>query len=116
MKLIADEDFPPTLISFLQKKRHDIKRIQRLTSGISDTSIKEKAARERRILLSFDKDFLKKDEEKLFSAVVFDLPYMKPKDILPYMDEAIAAIATLRRKKKSFIAIYSINGLTLIEK
>lgn len=59
MKLLADENFPPTLISYLQKKRHDIERIQRSLSGVSDLAIRKKALKGKRIIISFDKDFLK---------------------------------------------------------
>ena len=116
MKLIADENFPPTLFSYLQKKHHDIKRIQRSLPGISDISVREKAIKENRIILSFDKDFLKKDiEDKSFSAVVFDFPYMKPVDITPFMDSAISEIISLKKRKKYFTAICSADGLELLK-
>lgn len=116
MKLLADENFPPTLVSYLQKKRHNIKRIQRSSKGTSDISVREKATKEKRIILSFDKDFLKKEgEEKSFSVIVFDFPYMKPNDIQPYMDKSISAIAQLKKKKKYFVAAYSVAGLELLK-
>lgn len=115
MKLVADENFPPTLISYLQKKHHNVKRIQRSTRGISDSAVREKAIKEKRIILSFDKDFLKKDDEKLFSVVVFDFPYTKPDDIIPYMDDFISEITHLKKRKKYFTATYSVEGLELLK-
>ncbi len=116
MKLVADEDFPPTLISYLQKKNHDIKRIQRSLQGISDKSVIEKAIKEKRVILSFDKDFLKiRGKDNSFSVVVFDFPYMKPADILPYMENATSEISNLKRRKKYFTAIYSATGLKLLK-
>lgn len=114
MKLLADENFPPALISYLQKKRHDVKRIQRSTKGTSDISVREIAAKDNRIILSFDKDFLKKDGKKLFSVAIFDFPYIKPVDIIPYMDGVISEISSLKKRKKYFTAIYSVDRLELI--
>ncbi len=113
MKLLADENFPPTLISYLQKKHHDVKRIQRSARGTFDSSIKEKAIKEKRIILSFDKDFLKKDDKKLLLVMVFDFPYTKPADIIPYMDSAISELSSLKKRKKYFTATYSVDGLEL---
>lgn len=113
MKLLADENFPPTLISYLQKKHHDIKRIQRSTRGISDISVRERTIKENRVILSFDKDFLKTEVEESFSVIVFDFPYMRPKNIIPYMNNAVSEITKLKKRKRYFTAIYSVNGLKL---
>lgn len=116
MKLLADENFPPTLISYLQKKHHDVKRIQRSVKTISDVSIKDIAIKENLIILTFDKDFLKTERAiKLFSVVVFDFPYLEPEAILVYMDKAIESISQLKKRKKYFTAKYSVLGLKLLE-
>ncbi|MBI2017680.1 DUF5615 family PIN-like protein [Candidatus Daviesbacteria bacterium] len=115
MKLLADENFPPTLISYLQKRRHDVKRIQRSLHGVSDSTVRTKALVEKRIILSFDKDYLKSIEgEEKVSVMVLDFPNVKPEEIIPFMDEIISAINTLRRKKQPFIGCYSKNGLEVI--
>lgn len=117
MKLLADENFPPTLISYIQKRRHNIKRIQRSTKGISDSSVRDQAIKENRVILSFDKDFLKQDNKKLVlvSVVVFDFPYTKPVDIITYMNNVISEITRLKKRRKYFTAIYSIQGLRLLK-
>lgn len=116
MKLLADENFPPTLISYLQRKHHNVKRIQRSAKTISDISVKDIANKERRIIFTFDKDFLKKEEaEKLFSVVIFDFPYTIPEEILIYMDTVIQEVSKLKKRKKHFVATYSVIGLELIE-
>lgn len=116
MKLLADENFPPTLISYLQKKRHDVKRIQRSVKGTSDISVREKAVKERRVIITFDKDFLKTEgKERLFSVIIFDFPNMQPVDILPYLDATIKAISNLKKRKRYFTAVYSVAGLELLE-
>ncbi|MEK7616434.1 MAG: DUF5615 family PIN-like protein [Patescibacteria group bacterium] len=112
MKLLADENFPPTLISYLQRRRHNVKRIQRSMQGVSDSAVREKALLEKRIVISFDKDYLKSVEgDKDVSVMVLDFPRTHPGEIIPYMDSIIDAINKLKKKKKPFIACYSIKGL-----
>lgn len=115
MKLLADENFPPTLISFLQKKHHNTRRIQRSAKTTSDTNVKNMAIKENRIIFTFDKDFLKAEKTKtLFSVVIFDFPYLKPDEIIVYLDNSIKSISALKSRKKYFTAVYSITGLNLI--
>lgn len=113
MKLLADENFPPSLISYLQKKRHNVKRIQRSAKGISDVNVYEKAAQENRIIITFDKDFLTRKQNPV-SVMIFDFPDMVPDEILPYLDMIIQVISSLKRRKKNFIAVYSKKGLEMI--
>lgn len=112
MKLLADENFPPTLISYLQRKRHDIKRIQRTAKGTVDLSVSEQALKENRIIITFDKDFLKSEPQaEDVRVMIFDFPNMTPEEIIPYLDDATAVISRLRKKKKPFTVIYSKNGV-----
>ena len=114
MKLLADENFPPSLIAILQKKRHDVKRIQRATSGISDIKVRFQALKENRIIITFDKDFLKtKHGEEAVSIMLFSFPKYTSEEIAPFLNGAIDAIKKLKRKKKPFIVIYSEKGVTL---
>lgn len=115
MKLLADENLPPSLVSYLQKNKHDVKRVQRSLHGVSDLIVKEKAVLEGRIIISFDKDYLQSVEgEDKVSVMVLDFPKFKPEEVIPYMDKIINAIKQLKRKKKPFIAYYSETGLKKI--
>lgn len=115
MKLLADENFPPSLISYLQRKRHDVKRIQRSAKGTSDVNVYTKAVKENRVILTFDKDFLtKKDRLTSANVMIFDFPSLLPEEILIYLDKIILTITGLKRKKKPFLASYSKAGLELI--
>ena len=115
MKLLADENFPPTLISYLQKRRHDVKRIQRDLRGVSDSAVLEKALKESRVIVSFDKDYLRSEKvETQVSTMILDFPNVKPEEIIPFMDEIINVIIRLKRKKKHFIVCYSKDGLETI--
>ncbi len=114
MKLLADENFPPSLVSYLQKKRHDIKSIQRSLRGVSDLAVRQKALQEKRIIISFDRDFLKSSKaEERISVMVLDFPKLKPEEIVSYMDSITRAISNLKKKKKPFVAVYSQEGLEI---
>lgn len=116
MKLLADENFPPSLIAILQKKQHDVRRIQRATRGTSDINVRFQALKENRIIITFDKDFLKtKHEEKAVSIMLFLFPKYTPEKIAPFLNGAIDEIKKLKKKKKPFTAIYSEKGITLIK-
>ncbi len=114
MKLLADENFPPTLVSYLQKKRHNVKRILRNARGVPDSSVISRAKSENRIIITFDKDFLASMPDILgVSACVFEFPNKIPLEIIPYLDNGIKLLIELKRKKKPFIAIFSPKGIKL---
>lgn len=115
MKLLADENFPPSLISYLQKKRHDVKRILRSSRGTSDISVYEKAVKENRIIITFDKDFLIEKSPISVSVMVFEFPDNKPEEVLLYLDVIVQVMTNLKRKKKHFVAKYSKSGLELFD-
>lgn len=111
---MADENFPPSLIAILQKKRHDVKRIQRAARGVSDINVRLKALKENRVIITFDRDFLKiKHGEEAASIMLFSFPKYTPEEIMPFLNGAIDEIKRLKKKKKPFTAIYSEKGLAL---
>lgn len=113
---MADENFPPSLIAELQKKRHDVKRIQRAARGISDVNVRLRAIKENRTIITFDKDFLKtKHGEETVSVMLFSFPNYTPEEIVPFLSGAIDKIKKLKKKKKPFTAIYSEEGVILIK-
>ncbi len=112
MKLLADENFPSSLVSYLQRKRHNLKRIQRSAKGISDIRVREIAQKENRIIITFDQDFLTKNDPGInINVMLFKFPNLKPEEIILYMDKIIQAISDLKKRKKSFLATYSKAGL-----
>jgi predicted nuclease of predicted toxin-antitoxin system len=110
MKLLADENFPSPLVSPLQKKRHDVKRILRTAKSASDLGVIELAKKENRIILTFDKDFLEKSNLPV-SVMVFDFHSGSLEKIASYLNEVISSINALKKKKNPFIAKYSEDGL-----
>jgi predicted nuclease of predicted toxin-antitoxin system len=57
MRFLADENFPRAAVTAIEAAGHDIVWIRTVAPGISDAKVLARAIRERRILLTFDKDF-----------------------------------------------------------
>ena len=57
MRFLADENFPGAAVSALAAAGHDIVWVRKFAPGSSDDAIVAWAAREQRIVLTFDKDF-----------------------------------------------------------
>lgn len=57
MRLLADENFPIDAINALSSAGHDILWIHAVAPGVSDREVLRIAQVEKRILLTFDKDF-----------------------------------------------------------
>jgi predicted nuclease of predicted toxin-antitoxin system len=57
MRFLADENFPGAAVDALVHAGHDVVSIGTIAPGISDSEIFRWAARESRIILTFDKDF-----------------------------------------------------------
>lgn len=117
MRLLADENFPPALVSYLQKKHHDVKRIQRTHSGISDSTVLLKAVKENRVIFTFDADFLNQNVVKnKICIVLFKFSDLKPTQIIPYLDKIMGIVIELKNTKKYFIGSYSRDGWKLERK
>ncbi|MCX7044257.1 MAG: DUF5615 family PIN-like protein [Candidatus Sumerlaeota bacterium] len=57
MRIIANENFPGDAVQALRAKGHDVVWIRTDAPGISDRRILEKAQSEKRLVVTFDKDF-----------------------------------------------------------
>lgn len=57
LKLLADESLEYRIVTFLRDKGHDIISIQELSPSISDKQVLHLACKEKRIILTNDKDF-----------------------------------------------------------
>jgi predicted nuclease of predicted toxin-antitoxin system len=57
MRFLADENIPGAGVAALRKLGHDVVWVGQIASGASDASVLARAAREGRIILTFDKDF-----------------------------------------------------------
>ena len=57
MRFLANENFPGSAVAALQASGHDVVWIRTAAQGSTDPNVLAWAAREERILLTFDKDF-----------------------------------------------------------
>jgi len=56
-RLLADENIPRTVIVTLRGKGYDTVSVYELRPGMRDEDVVELAVKERRIIITFDKDF-----------------------------------------------------------
>jgi predicted nuclease of predicted toxin-antitoxin system len=57
LRFLADENFPRAAVAALEAAGHDIAWVRFVAPGAADADVLAVAARESRILLTFDKDF-----------------------------------------------------------
>jgi predicted nuclease of predicted toxin-antitoxin system len=57
MRFLADENFPLDAVEALRENGHDVAWIRADSPGIADPLVLERAQIEKRIVLTFDKDF-----------------------------------------------------------
>jgi predicted nuclease of predicted toxin-antitoxin system len=56
-RLLANENVPGAVIAALRQQGHDVVWIHQAAPGTPDTDVLERAQRERRVVVTFDKDF-----------------------------------------------------------
>jgi predicted nuclease of predicted toxin-antitoxin system len=57
MRFLANENFPGAAVTALQAAGHEVVWVRTAAPGASDPDVLAWAAREQRVLLTFDKDF-----------------------------------------------------------
>ena len=99
MKFLADEDFPKPLVTLIRNSGFSVKTIQQKNlRGSSDEIVANVALKEKRILLTFDKDFLK-NQPKSLKAVVFEFPRIPTIEIIPLIGNFLQDLEKLKPLK-----------------
>ena len=84
MRLLADENMPGAAVEAFAAAGHDIVWVRLIAPGISDPDVLAWALREKRILLTFDKDFgalaAGSGLPPTCGIVLFRLPLLNPRD------------------------------------
>jgi predicted nuclease of predicted toxin-antitoxin system len=57
MRFLANENFPGAAVAALEAAGHDVVWVRMTVPGATDPEVLARAAREERVLLTFDKDF-----------------------------------------------------------
>lgn len=82
MRFLADEDFPKPLVVKINNAGYSVKTIQQKNlQGSSDEIVTQLALKEKRIILTFDKDFLKNHTENL-QVIIFSFPKTPTSEII----------------------------------
>src|SRR5215831_3847312 len=81
---LANENFPGAAVTILKSAGHDIVCVRTAAPGESDREVPAWAARQARILLTFDKDFGELARASALLAkcgvILFRIPMPKPSD------------------------------------
>jgi len=57
MRILADENFPGPVLRALREQGHDVESVKETMRGVTDREVLEHAQREKRLVVTFDKDF-----------------------------------------------------------
>jgi predicted nuclease of predicted toxin-antitoxin system len=85
MRFLANENFPGRAVTALAESGHDVVWVRVAAPGMSDPDVLAWAARDQRILLTFDKDFGELARASALPStcgvVLFRVPMPNPGDI-----------------------------------
>lgn len=110
MKFLADEDFPKPLVTKIQRLGRSVKTIQqKKLQGSSDETVANLALKEKRIILTFDKDFLK-NQPKSLQVVIFHFPKTPTSEIIPLIEGFLKDLKQIKLSKNSVFK-FSKSGL-----
>jgi hypothetical protein len=87
MRFLANENFPGAAVTALKAAGHDVVWVRIAAPGATDQDVLAWAAREQRILLTFDKDF-----GELARVVLLRMPMPRPADV----GQRLASLVTAR--------------------
>jgi hypothetical protein len=95
MRFLANENFPGAAVAMLKSGGHDVIWIRTAAPGASDLEVLAWAARDSRILLTFDKDFGELARASTLPAtcgvVLFRIPMPNPVDVGRRLADPISA-------------------------
>lgn len=112
MKFLADEDFPKPLVAKIQKSGYSVKTIQQKNlQGSSDETVANLALKEKRIILTLDKDFLK-NQPKSLQVIIFHFPKTPTQEITPLIEKFLTDLRQIKLSKGKTLK-FSKTGLTV---
>lgn len=100
-RFLLDENVRIELFKFLDSKGFDVKT---LPKGVPDSFFIKASKREKRILVTNDKDFSRYTEEEIFSLILLKIPQ---KDVNALVTQFEKLFQEHRVFEKKFIALYS---------
>lgn len=95
MRFLANENFAGGAVDVLKGRGHQVVWVRTAAPGMDDASIQAWAAREERVLLTFDKDFGELARASALPAtcevVLFRMPIPRPDDVGRHLADLICA-------------------------
>jgi predicted nuclease of predicted toxin-antitoxin system len=95
MRFLADENFPGAAVTALGAAGHDVVWVGTVAAGASDPDVLAWAAREERILLTFDKDFGELAKASALppgcGVILLRMPMPRPSDVGRRLADLITA-------------------------
>jgi hypothetical protein len=95
MRFLANENFPGTAVAALEQAGHDVVWVRSTAPGITDSEVLGWAAREGRILLTFDKDFGELARSAALPAscgvILFRMPVPRASEVGPRLAALVGA-------------------------
>ena len=114
MKFLADENFPKPLVAKLRNLGYSIYTVQQKNlPGILDETVANFANKDQRIILTFDRNFLKDEREKV-KLVIFYFPKIHFKEILLFIEEFVSGLQNYS-SVKYFVLQFDKYGLKKID-
>ena len=105
MKVFANENLFELIIDYLREIGHDVISVREGLSGISDDEVYQMACKEKRVIITMDKDFSR----------IFRFPPEKWGGILMVRIYKRTIGETLKIVKKYYKTCMASNGLTILE-
>lgn len=110
MKFLADEDFPKPLVVKIRNLGFSVKTIQQKNlQGSSDEVVANIALKEKRIILTFDKNF-PQDKPKNLQIVVFRFPKIPTAEIIPLTETFLKDLREIKISRGKILK-FSKSGL-----
>jgi predicted nuclease of predicted toxin-antitoxin system len=105
MKFLANENVPSTFVSELKKAGYDILRIDEIRKGLKDYEVVEISFKERRILITFDKDFgqlIMKENKKVVGVILLRI---QPRSVEYIKEKFFLLLKSIKKFEGKFIVV-----------
>lgn len=93
MRLLLNENLPLSVVESLTRLGHDVLWARKAMPGAADVDVIEKAMNERRLLITFDKDFgelvYKQGKKASVGIVLFRIPQTSAATVAAQVTQAI---------------------------
>lgn len=101
IKLLADENIPKKTVEALKQRKIDIISVVDSSPGLSDSAVIELANREKRVIVTFDKDFgelIFRERLKVRGLILLRFAPISPEQIAERIEHILAQQIPIENK------------------